>query len=312
MLDLSFDNKLLNIIPEERLFRDEPMYKHITFRVGGNVERYISVANVDEIKSVLELCRLENVPSWLIGNGSNLLVSDAGLPGVCIEIGTNMKDISILGEEDGRLTVSASAGVLLSSLAAFALKNSLTGLEFAAGIPGTVGGAMVMNAGAYGGEMKDVVKSVTALDPNSGEVITISCEDMAFGYRTSCIKSRGLIVVAVDFTLEKGDETEIKATMDDLAKRRRDKQPLEFPSAGSTFKRPEGFFAGKLIQDSGLMGYAVGDAEVSTKHAGFVVNKGKATATDIYRLIREVQEAVYADTGIRLEPEVIMLGEFRM
>ncbi len=311
MLDLSFDNKLLNIIPEESLFRDEPMYKHTTFRVGGNVSRYVVLSKVEEIQGVISLCKEEGVDYWIIGNGSNLLVSDEGLDGVCIEIGDGMKNISISMEEDEAI-LHADAGVLLSMLASFALKNSLTGLEFAAGIPGTVGGAMVMNAGAYGGEMKDIVRSVTALDPETNEIVTIPCEEMAFGYRSSIVKSRGLIVVAADFALGKGDATEIKARMDELAVRRRDKQPLEYPSAGSTFKRPEGFFAGKLIQDSGLMGYSVGGAAVSDKHAGFVINKDKATATDIYRLIKEVTEAVYADTGVRLEPEVIMLGKFRM
>ena len=312
MLDLSFDNKLLNIIPEERFFRDEPMYKHTTFRVGGAAERYISVKDADEINDVIAICRDCEVPFWLIGNGSNLLVSDEGLKGVCIEIGADMRDIAITQEANDYMIVTASAGVLLSGLAAFALKNSLHGLEFAAGIPGTVGGAMVMNAGAYGGEMKDVVLSVTALNPADGRIVTLSNEEMQFSYRNSTIRKEGLIVLSVDYHLEKGDAAAIKGTMDELASKRREKQPLEFPSAGSTFKRPVGFFAGKLIQDCDLMGYSVGGAEVSAKHAGFVINKGNATATDIYRLIREVQEAVYADTGVRLEPEVIMLGDFRL
>ena len=305
MWDLLFENKLMNIIPEERIFRDEPMYKHTTFRVGGPAKAYVSVNGHKELKEVLAICKESDVNVYIIGNGSNLLVSDQGFDGVIIEIGSNMRDISL---EDCKIT--AAAGVLLSSLAAFALKNSLTGFEFAAGIPGTVGGAMVMNAGAYGGEMKDVVKRVCVFIPDTEEVKWISVSEMDFAYRHSVVREKGYIVLAAEFELSQGDEAAIKSVMDELAAKRRDKQPLEYPSAGSTFKRPEGYFAGKLIEDSNLKGYAVGGAQVSNKHAGFVVNKGNATASDIHRLICDVRQKVMADAGVELEPEVIMLGDF--
>lgn len=344
MWDLLFENKLDNIIPGERIFRDEPMYKHTTFRVGGPARAYVAVGDLAELKAVLFLCKENDVNYYIIGNGSNLLVSDEGYDGVIIEIGSGMREISLEGSQQrdnavratdlnsvegeqqadvdsaeggqqadvdsDRVLVHSTAGVLLSALAAFALKNGLTGLEFAAGIPGTVGGAMVMNAGAYGGEMKDVVKRVHVLDPETGEDMWITAADMDFAYRHSIVREKGYIVLAAEFVLTRGDEADIKAVMDDLAARRREKQPLEYPSAGSTFKRPEGYFAGKLIEDSNLKGYAVGNAEVSTKHAGFVVNKGDATATEVYTLICDVRKKVKADTGVTLEPEVIMLGEF--
>lgn len=305
MLDLLFENKLLNIIPEERFFRDEPMYKHTTFRVGGPARILVSIADGEELKSVLFLCKENDVRTYVIGNGSNLLVSDRGFDGVILELGSSMRDIEL---DDG--VIRASAGALLSSIASFALKNSLTGLEFAAGIPGTVGGAMVMNAGAYGGEMKDVVKRVCVFDPFSAEIKYIDCQDMDFSYRHSIVREKGYVVLSVEFRLEAGEPKKIKDTMDELAAKRREKQPLEYPSAGSTFKRPEGYFAGKLIQDSGLMGYAVGGAQVSTKHAGFVINRDNATAADVYTLIGDVSRKVYEDSGVTLEPEVIMLGDF--
>lgn len=305
MWDLSLDKELMNIIPEERFFRDESMYKHTTFRVGGPASRYVSVSTEEELVGLMKMCETHGVEPLFIGNGSNLLVSDNGLDGLVIELGHDMKDIAVSDEE-----VVASAGALLSMVASQAYKHELTGLEFAAGIPGTIGGAMVMNAGAYGGEMKDVVKSVRVYNPSTGQVENIAGEDMEFSYRHSIVREKKLVVLAVTLKLKRGNSDDIKNVMDELAAKRRDKQPLEYPSAGSTFKRPEGFFAGKLIQDSGLMGYSVGGAQVSEKHAGFVVNKDSATALDIYRLIREVQEQVYADTGVRLEPEVIMLGQF--
>lgn len=305
MWNNTLDNKLMNIIPEERIFRDESMSRHTTFRVGGPVERYVSIGKKEELKDLIRLCNEENIPRTVIGNGSNLLVSDKGLDGICIEVGKDMRDISVRDN-----VITASAGVLLSILSSFARDNALTGLEFAGGIPGTVGGAMVMNAGAYGGEMKDVVSLVHAYDPKTDEYITLTADEMEFGYRKSIVRNRGLVVTEVEFTLLPGDKDVIKATMDELTIKRRQKQPLEYPSAGSTFKRPEGFFAGKLIEDSGLKGYSVGGAQVSEKHAGFVINKGGASASDIYHLILEVREKVYADTGVRLEPEVICLGDW--
>ncbi|MBQ0028705.1 MAG: UDP-N-acetylmuramate dehydrogenase [Lachnospiraceae bacterium] len=320
MWDLLFENKLDNIIPEDRIFRDEPMYKHTTFRIGGPVGRFVSVTGYEELRDVISLCKEYDVQYYIIGNGSNLLVSDKGYDGVIIEIGSHMRECfledGIVGSpvktpwiKEGEI-VGSSAGVLLSSLANFALKNSLSGLEFAAGIPGSVGGAMVMNAGAYGGEMKDVVSNVTIFDSNSGEIRKLSVDEMEFSYRHSIVKEKGYVVLAAEFKLQKGDMADIKATMDELAAKRREKQPLEYPSAGSTFKRPEGYFAGKLIQDSGLKGYTVGGAQVSDKHSGFVINRDNARAEEVYRLICDVREKVYADSGVMLEPEVIMLGEF--
>jgi len=310
MIDKSFDNKLLNIIPEEDIFRDEPMYKHTTFRVGGPAKRYIKISDVQTIIPLINLIKSHDIPYFITGNGSNLLVSDIGFPGVCLEIGAGLSDICITEENKESVSVRAMAGTLLGSLASFALKNSLSGFEFAAGIPGTVGGAMVMNAGAYGGEMKDVVTQVSLLNCDSRDVITLNNSEMEFDYRRSIIKRRNLIVLSADFSFKRGNSTEIKAIMDDLSYKRREKQPLEYPSAGSTFKRPEGFFAGKLIEDSGLKGYRAGGAQVSEKHSGFIINRENATAADIYRLIREVTETVYVKTGVRLEPEVVMLGEF--
>ena len=298
-------NRLKELIEEKRLLIDEPMDRHTSFRVGGTADAYISVKSRSELKELIGLLKEEKTPYYVIGNGSNLLVSDKGYRGVIIEIGSSMAAIE--ATDDG---LRAEAGALLGTLGMTACRMSLKGLEFAAGIPGSVGGAMVMNAGAYGGEMSGVVKEVLLFDPEKMEEITLSRDEMGFAYRRSVVKDRKLIVMAVDFSLDKGEEKEIKALMDDLAKRRRDKQPLEYPSAGSTFKRPEGFFAGGLIEESGLKGYSVGGAQVSEKHAGFIINKNKATASDIYCLIREVKEQVYADSGIILEPEVIMLGDF--
>ena len=239
------------------------------------------------------------------GKNSNILVSDSGLEGLCIEIGSGFSKINIEGEH-----IIAEAGAYLSLVAKEAMLGCLTGFEFAAGIPGSVGGAMVMNAGAYGNEMKDIVHKVTVFDLDSKKILELSNSDMEFGYRSSIVKNRNYVVLSAEFCLSKGDEKSIKDKMNDLAVRRREKQPLEYPSAGSTFKRPIGFFAGKLIEESGLKGYSVGGAQVSEKHAGFVINKNNAQAIDIYRLICEVKEKVFADSGVRLETEVILLGDF--
>ncbi|MBQ7796482.1 MAG: UDP-N-acetylmuramate dehydrogenase, partial [Lachnospiraceae bacterium] len=248
-------------------------------------------------------CKKADTPWYVVGNGSNLLVSDKGFPGVII----NTAKFDKL-ETDG-VTVIAGAGVLLSKVASVAYKAGLKGLEFAAGIPGSVGGACVMNAGAYGSEMKHVLKTVTVLKED-GEVATLPAEELELGYRTSVIPKRGYLVLEAEFSLEEGNQEEIKSVMNDLASRRKEKQPLEYPSAGSTFKRPEGHFAGKLIEDAGLKGFTVGGAQVSEKHAGFVINKGGATASDIYTLCKEVEQKVQEAFGISLEMEVELLGEF--
>ncbi|MBQ2250249.1 MAG: UDP-N-acetylmuramate dehydrogenase [Lachnospiraceae bacterium] len=282
---------------------NEPMMKHTSFRAGGAARWFAVPETAEELKAVLAACRKADTPWYVIGNGSNLLVSDKGFPGVIIS--TDKFDrLEVNGTE-----ISVGAGVMLSKLANTAYKAGLTGLEFAAGIPGTVGGACVMNAGAYGSEMINVLKSVTVLTPE-GTVETLPAESLELGYRTSVIPKKGYLVLEAVMSLTEGNMEESKALMDDLAFRRKDKQPLEFPSAGSTFKRPAGHFAGKLIEDCGLKGFTVGGAQVSEKHAGFVINKGGATASDIYNLCKEVEKRVKAEFGVSLEMEVKLLGEF--
>lgn len=277
---------------------------HTTFRVGGPADYFVMPESSGEVQQVISLCREEKMPYYVIGNGSNLLVSDEGYRGVILQIYRTMSRI----EAEGTL-IRAQAGALLSAIAAKAYENSLTGFEFAVGIPGTIGGASVMNAGAYGGEMKDVIRSVTVLDQD-GKIRKIEREDLEMGYRTSIISKEGYITLEAEIELSEGKPEEIKALMDDLRTRRVTKQPLEYPSAGSTFKRPEGYFAGKLIQDTGLAGFQVGGAQVSEKHCGFVINKENATAADIDSLMRQVSEKVKEKFGVTLEPEVKRLGVF--
>ena len=280
------------------------MRKHTTFRVGGPADFFVSVKNKNALVGVLSFLHKNKVPHFLLGNGSNLLVSDAGYRGVILQLTDELAQITFDGE-----TVRAGAGVQLMRLAAQAAERSLSGLEFASGIPGTLGGAIVMNAGAYGGEMVQVVESVDLFFPGEG-IQTLTGEEMQFGYRHSILKEKEGVVLTVGLCLHFGEKETIIDKIADLKEQRRSKQPLEYASAGSTFKRPEGAFAGKLISDAGLKGYAIGDACVSEKHAGFLVNKGKATATEIYRLIREVQQKVQETSGYLLETEVILLGEF--
>lgn len=282
----------------------EPMKKHTTFRIGGPADYYLCPHSVRELQAVLHICRGEKLPFFILGNGSNLLVSDKGYRGAVIQLWKNMSEIERTGTR-----IRAQAGALLSKIAATALEDGLTGMEFAAGIPGTLGGAVVMNAGAYGGEMKDIIKEVQVMD-QEGNLLNLPAEKLELGYRTSIIKKKDYIVLSAVLELEPGDREEIRAKMDDLKERRVSKQPLELPSAGSTFKRPEGYFAGKLIMDAGLRGFSVGGAQISEKHCGFVVNKGNATAEDVTDLIREVQEKVKERFGVELEPEVKFLGEF--
>ena len=284
--------------------RDEPMRKHTTFRVGGPADFFVSVKNKDALVEVLSFLHENKVPYFLLGNGSNLLVSDAGYRGVILQLTDELAQITFDGE-----TVRAGAGVQLMRLAAQAAERSLSGLEFASGIPGTLGGAIVMNAGAYGGEMVQVVESVDIFFPGEG-IWTFMGEEMQFGYRHSILKEKEGVVLSVVLRLHFGEKETIIDKIADLKEQRRTKQPLEYASAGSTFKRPEGAFAGKLISDAGLKGYAIGDACVSEKHAGFLVNKGNATAAEIYRLIREVQQKVQQAFGYRLETEVFLLGDF--
>ena len=297
-------NRLCTITKQENVMKDEPMKKHTTFRIGGPADYFVTPESREEIQAIVELCKKEEIPYSVIGNGSNLLVGDKGYRGVILQIFKKMNQIRV--EEN---KIYAGAGALLSKIAATALSESLTGFEFAAGIPGTLGGACVMNAGAYGGEMKDVLETVTVLT-RDGDVKTLTKDELELGYRTSVIAKKDYIVLSAVIRLENGKKEEIKAVMDDLKEKRITKQPLEYPSAGSTFKRPEGYFAGKLIQDAGLRGFQVGGAQVSEKHCGFVVNKDQATAADVMNLMNQVSDKVYEMSGVRLEPEVKRLGVF--
>lgn len=297
-------DRLVEIVREEQVKIDEPMKDHTTFRVGGPADYFVMPETADEVRELVGMCKTEEIDYHIVGNGSNLLVSDRGVRGVVIQIGRAMNRIE---SKDNILT--AQAGALLSAVAARALEEGLTGFEFAAGIPGTLGGACVMNAGAYGGEMKDVLDKVIVLTPE-GKIRAVAAEELELGYRTSIIAKKGYVVLESVIRLEKGEREEIRAMMEELKDRRVSKQPLEYPSAGSTFKRPEGYFAGKLIQDAGLRGFAVGKAQVSEKHCGFVINQGGATAADVAELIRQIADKVEKQFGVRLEPEVKKLGEF--
>nr|WP_295258521.1 UDP-N-acetylmuramate dehydrogenase [uncultured Blautia sp.] len=288
----------------DRVLLEEPMKLHTTFRIGGPAEIFVMPEGLEEVQRILEICRTEDLPYFILGNGSNLLVSDRGYRGVVIQLDRNFGEVKVEGTE-----IHASAGALLSTIAVAARRASLTGFEFAGGIPGTLGGAVVMNAGAYGGEMKDVLRKVMVMDQN-GKVFEIPAEELQMGYRTSIIKTAGYIVLGAVLSLKEGNLEEIKMLTRKLSEQRTSKQPLEYPSAGSTFKRPEGYFAGKLIMDSGLRGYRVGGAQVSEKHCGFVINTGDATAEDVCGLMKHVTETVYAKFGVTLEPEVKFLGEF--
>lgn len=296
--------KFCELIGKERVLFEEPMSRHTTFRIGGPAEVFLMPESYGQIQKILKLCQKEKIPFFILGNGSNLLVSDSGYRGVIIQMDRNMGEIRLEGNE-----IRACAGALLSSISAAAKKASLTGFEFAGGIPGTLGGAVMMNAGAYGGEMKDVLKEVTVMDAE-GDIIVLPADKLEMGYRTSIIKTAGYLVLEAVISLEKGREEEIQAKMKELADRRVEKQPLEFPSAGSTFKRPEGYFAGKLIMDSGLGGYRIGGAQVSEKHCGFVINAGGATAKDVVELMDHIINTVKEKFGVTLEPEVRFLGDF--
>ena len=296
--------RLEQTVESDQFLREEPMKKHITFRVGGPAACFLTPSTKEQIREILHICQEEKTPYFILGNGSNLLVSDQGFDGVVLQVYKNMNQVTVEGEH-----LRVQAGALLSATARKALEAGLTGMEFAAGIPGTMGGAAVMNAGAYGGEMKDILESVTVLTPE-GEQKELKNEELQLGYRTSVVKEKGYIVLEAVLSLKKGDPEAIKSRMDELKEQRVTKQPLEYPSAGSTFKRPEGYFAGKLIMDSDLAGYTVGGAQVSAKHCGFVINKGGATAADVVKLIGDVQRIVKEKYNVGLEPEVKMIGEF--
>lgn len=295
----NFKNELNNF--SEVLF-EEPMKRHTSFKIGGPAEIFINAGSAEEATRAVRLCRKHYVPFEIIGNGSNLLVADSGVCGAVICVGKGMSKITV----DGNI-VRAEGGALLSAVSKAALRASLSGMEFAAGIPGTVGGGVYMNAGAYGGEMKSIVRSVLYAD-DKGEIKRAEREELDFSYRHSMFSDKKFIILEAEIELEHGDEEAIREEMTELNRRRSEKQPLEYPSAGSTFKRPEGAFAGRLIEDAGLMGFSIGGAAVSEKHAGFVINRGNATQKDVSDLIEHIRSVVFEKYGIRLEPEVRFIG----
>lgn len=303
MLKIDTINLLQGILSAEDIYASEPMKNHTSFKTGGDARFFVTPPSPQKAAELVSALKNNNEKYIVIGNGSNLLVSDRGFDGTVVSIGRKMSEVTV---HDDKIT--AMAGALLSRIASVALKNSLTGFEFASGIPGSLGGAVVMNAGAYGGEMKDVVVQTTYLS-NEGEVKSITGDEHCFGYRRSVFKG-GEVVLSSVIQLAKGDASEIKKTSDELNGRRREKQPLEYPSAGSTFKRPEGYFAAKLIDDAGLRGLRVGGAMVSEKHCGFVINYDNATSTDIFNLMKKIKNTVYDKFGVTLEPEVRLVGEF--
>lgn len=286
------------------VYENAPMKKYTSFKTGGNADLLIIPASAEALSQIIKKCKELNIKPFVMGNGSNLLVTDNGYKGVIIKIGSRLSGIRLLDSD----TIECEAGVMMKTLCNFALDNSLSGLEFAFGIPGNLGGAVYMNAGAYGGEMKDVLYSCTHID-SDGNIATLSKDELDLGYRRSAYTDNGYTIVSAVLKLNKGNKTEIKEAMNDKLRRRKEKQPLEFPSAGSTFKRPEGYFAGALIEDCGLKGYTIGGAQVSEKHAGFVINRGTATSTDILNLIKHIQNRVFEKHGVKLETEVKIIGE---
>lgn len=299
---LDFAKELSLILSKEDIKLDEPMKKHTSFKVGGPADILVTPKNIDELIKVIRSCKESKVPYFIVGFGSNLLVKDGGIRGVVIKL-SNFSNIDIKDN-----VIKVQCGASLAKTAREALKHSLSGLEFACGIPGTVGGAVAMNAGAYGGEMKDVLCNVTILD-HDGNVKILSHDELELGYRTSAVLKNQYIALECEMNLKNGEYDEIKKTIDDLMGRRAEKQPLEYPSAGSTFKRPVGYFAGKLIEDSNLKGKTIGGASVSEKHSGFIINKNQATAKDILDLISHVQEIVKKEFDVVLETEVRIIGE---
>ncbi|MFA9376776.1 MAG: UDP-N-acetylmuramate dehydrogenase [Lachnotalea sp.] len=297
-------NQICSIVGSDKVTVDELMNKHTTFRVGGKADYYVVPHTIEEVRELILRLKQLNVPYFVLGNGSNVLISDKGYRGVIIRIYKNISEIIIDGTK-----LKAKSGALLSAIATAACNAGLKNFEFAAGIPGTVGGAVAMNAGAYGGEMKNVIDSVIVLD-EKGNLFELCKEELELGYRTSIVGVKGYTVLEATIQLQPGNSNDIKTIIEDYRNRRVNRQPLEYPSAGSTFKRPEGNFAGKLIMDAGLKGYSIGGAQVSEKHCGFIINKADATANDIYRLIQYVQKIVLEQFGIKLETEVKMLGEF--
>ncbi|NDO45866.1 UDP-N-acetylmuramate dehydrogenase [Clostridium sp. MD294] len=295
--------ELKSVLKQQNVLQCESMANHTSFRIGGAADIYISPHNAEEIKKIIAVAEKHNVAVNIVGNGSNLLVRDKGIRGIVIQIAKDMNHISVEGQK-----IKAQAGALLSAIGAVALQHHLKGFEFASGIPGSLGGAVCMNAGAYGGEMKDIVLEVEVLTKEL-ECKTLAVNELDFAYRHSIIPEKGYIVLSAVLQLQKGEHDAIENRMTELAEQRRQKQPLNFASAGSTFKRPEGYFAGKLISDAGLKGYRIGDAQVSEKHGGFVINRGNATCAEVMELIKHCQKTVFEKFGVLLETEVKVIGE---
>jgi UDP-N-acetylmuramate dehydrogenase len=302
-INQSFVDEIKNILPAERFLIEEPMKKHTTFKIGGPADYLIFPSSMQEVTLIFDLLRKYKIPFTVLGNGSNVLVLDKGIRGAVVKFNSPMSWI----RQEGN-TIIAGAGALLKDVSQFAADCGLTGMEFAIGIPGSIGGAVFMNAGAYDGEMKPIVSGVRAAAA-SGKLVAYSHDELDFGYRHSVFQDNGQAICEVEISLQPGDPAAIREKMDSFTERREKKQPLEMPSAGSTFKRPEGYFAGTLIEQTGLKGFSVGGAQISAKHAGFVVNSGEATATDVLNLIHEVQRRVYEKNGVKLFPEVRILGE---
>ena len=298
-----FLNEIASYMKAEDIKTDEILSKYTTFRVGGPAKVFLTIHSEEELRNIFLALKKQNLPYFILGNGSNLLVSDEGYEGVILYLGEEFQDVEVSDTQ-----IKAKAAALLGKVARMAMEEELAGLEFAAGIPGSIGGGVVMNAGAYGGELSQVITKVRAMNPD-GEVITLEKEELLLGYRTSIFKTKPFVILEVFMELQKGNKEEIQGKMKEYTKARVEKQPLEYPSAGSTFKRPEGYFAGKLIMDAGLRGYRVGDAQVSEKHCGFVINRGNATAGEIKTLMSDVAKKVKEEFGVDLEAEVILLGK---
>ncbi len=308
---MDFYAELLNIVGKDRVLREEPLRLHTTLKIGGPADYLVKPESEEELGKLLHCCKQYAVPHFILGNGSNLLVSDLGYRGLVIKLWKSEEAVHVLDSTSEGTVVHIAAGTMLSRAAMAVANLGLQGFAFAAGIPGTLGGAVVMNAGAYGGEIKDCIVSARVMD-SDGKITEVSKDELKLGYRTSAIQGTDLIVLDATFVFEHGRKEAILSEIEELNQRRREKQPLEYPSAGSTFKRPEGYFAGKLIMDAGLAGYRVGDAEISQKHCGFAINRGNATSADFYRLMQEVSAKVKEEFGVTLEPEVRLLGEFPM
>lgn len=302
MISEAVIQSLRKFVPEENICLQESMASHTTFRIGGLADCFVQLENTEQLIKVQKYLSQVGVPFFVLGNGSNLLVSDAGFRGVILQIGSKMNRVTVEGN-----VIVAQAGASMAQIARTAMEHELTGMEFASGIPGTIGGGVVMNAGAYGGELSQIVTQVNVVN-NEGEIMELDNETMEFGYRTSTIRNNPFTVTEVILRLEKGDRRQIRERMEELAAKRREKQPLEYPSAGSTFKRPAGHYAGQLIMEAGLRGFQCGGAKVSDKHCGFVINTGNATAEDVRKLIREVQARVRDKFNVDLETEVLFLG----